>query len=163
MLDLALNHADKLQNAFRKTWYVDKYKYYNFDSYYDEYKPAIDTWNKLEFVSIHDGQIVGYISYSIDRASNNCYELCVINFTDNCVTFGVDLYKAIKDIFYKYNFSKLKWSVAIGNPAEKSYDKLVSKLGGRVVGTYKEDIKLWDGSVVDTKIYEVLKRELKTS
>lgn len=117
----------------------------------------------MEFVSIHNEQLVGYISYSIDRSSNNCYGLRVINFTDNTITFGIDLYRAIKDIFYKYNFNKLKWSVAIGNPAEKGYNKLVTKFGGRVVGVYEEDIKLWDGTVVDTKIYEVLKRNLKNS
>lgn len=160
MVDVALNHADKLQNEFRKTWFVDKYKYYNFDSYYEEYKPSIDTWNKMEFVSIYKDKLIGYISYNIDRCTNNCYGLRIINFTESPGIFGVDLYKVLRDIFFKFKFNKLKWSVAVGNPAEEGYNKIINKIGGRIVGVYKQDIKLWDGSVVDAKVYEILRKDL---
>ena len=47
----------------------------------------------------------------------------------------------------------------IGNPIEKSYDKMINKYGGRIVGIYKEDVKLIDGEYYDKKLYEILASE----
>ena len=49
--------------------------------------------------------------------------------------------------------------MVIGNPIEKSYDKMVKKYGGRIIGTYKEDVKLIDGEYYDKKLYEILSSE----
>jgi hypothetical protein len=45
----------------------------------------------------------------------------------------------------------------IGNPIEKSYDKLIHKYGGRVVGTYKQHTKLIDNKLYDEKFYEIFR------
>ena len=50
--------------------------------------------------------------------------------------------RAISDIFERFNFRKLSCAVVIGNPIEKTYDKLVPKYGGRIVGLEKEEVKL---------------------
>ena len=50
---------------------------------------------------------------------------------------------------------KLNFSVAIGHPIEKSYDKMVEKYGGRITGIKKEDVKLFDGKLYDLKGYEI--------
>ncbi|PTY93121.1 hypothetical protein B5V90_03045 [Heyndrickxia sporothermodurans] len=64
-----------------------------------------------------------------------------------------------KDIFMKFHFRKLKFGVTIGNPAEKFYDKYLDKIGGRVVGIYKEEDILMDGNLYDFKAYEILDKD----
>lgn len=43
-----------------------------------------------------------------------------------------------------------------GNPVELRYDKLIDKFNGRIVGIYKNHIRLVTGEICDKKIYEVL-------
>lgn len=43
MLDLALNHVEELKSLFRKIWFDDKYKFYNFDMYYSDFEISTDT------------------------------------------------------------------------------------------------------------------------
>lgn len=104
-------------------------------------------------------EVIGYIAYDVARGDNSVSGLRIINFSDNKAVFGVDLVKALKDIFEKYKFRKLNFNVVIGNPIEKSYDKMIKKYGGRIIGTYKEDVKLIDGEYYDTKLYEILASE----
>ena len=63
--------------------------------------------------------------------------------------------KAIDDIFVKFNFNKINFDVIVGNPAEAMYDKFIKMCKGRIVGTLKKHIKLMDGWIYDTKIYEI--------
>jgi hypothetical protein len=100
--------------------------------------------------------VIGYIEYNISRTSNSISSLSIINFTDDKVTFAMDLKHVLTDIFEKYKFRKINFSVIIGNPIEKSYDKMVKKYGGRIVGTYKDDVVLIDGEYYDRKTYEIL-------
>ena len=95
----------------------------------------------------------------MDRSNNNVHDLSIINFTDNKTAFGIDLGQALKDIFEKYKFRKINFYVVVGNPIEKSYDKMIKKYGGRIIGTKKEDAKLIDGEYYDTKLYEILSTE----
>ena len=53
----------------------------------------------------------------------------------------------------------MNFSVVIGNPIEESYDKMIAKYGGRIIGIYKEDVKLTDGEYYDLKTYEILASE----
>ena len=103
--------------------------------------------------------LIGYIAYNIARADNSAHSLSIMNFSDNKVAFGMDLGQALKDIFEKYKFRKLNFTVVVGNPIEKSYDKMIKKYGGRIVGTYKSDVKLIDGEYYDKKSYEILADE----
>lgn len=80
-----------------------------------------------------------------------------MNFIDDKMTFGMDLGQVLQDIFEKYNFRKLDFCVVVGNPIEKSYDKMVKKYNGRIVGTFKDDVKLIDNKYYDIKYYEVTK------
>lgn len=159
MLEPAIKYKNQLDKLQYDTWFNDKYKYWNCDSYYQTMQIDENTWNKHQFVSVYNGEVIGYISYNISRADNSAYSLSVINFTDNKTVFGKDLGQALKDIFERYKFRKLNFTVLIGNPIEKSYDKMIKKYGGRIIGKYKEDVKLIDGEYYDKKAYEILARE----
>ena len=77
----------------------------------------------------------------------------IINFSDKKITFGKDIGQALDEIFTKYNFRKLKFSVVVGNPIEKSYDKLIHEYCGRIVGTFKDHTRLIDNKNYDEKFY----------
>lgn len=161
MLDVALKYIDELKKLYINTWHQDKYKYYNYQCFWK--MPTFDesTWDGHDFVSLNKkGEIVGAIGYSINRPTESVCGLGIINFTDtNDVTFGKDVIQAIKDIFEKYNFRKLSCCVVIGNPIEKTYDKLIPKYGGRIVGIEKQETKLCDNRYYDVKRYEILRED----
>lgn len=159
MLEPAIKYKEQLEKLQYNIWFDDKYKYWNCDTYYQSMQIDTDTWNRHQFVSVLDGEVIGYIAYSISRSDNSVHSLSIINFSDNKIVFGMDLGKALKDIFEKYKFRKLTFTVVVGNPIEKSYDKMIKKYGGRIVGTCKEDVKLIDGEYYDKKVYEVLASE----
>ncbi len=157
MLDIAINHLEELKKKMNSIWFQDKYKYYNFNAYYSDFEVSKDTWSEHQFVSLNsNNEVIGYIGYSINRTANYCHELGIINFSDDKLTFGRDLKQVVSDIFEKFNFQKLKFSVVIGNPIEKSYDKIIKKYGGCVVGIYANETKLMDGKYCAVKHYEIL-------
>ena len=59
----------------------------------------------------------------------------------------------------KYNFRKLNFYVIAGNPAEKAYDKMIKRYGGRVVGYRRKNTRLFDGKYYDEKLYEVMRED----
>lgn len=159
MLDVAQKYTDQLKSLYADIVYDDKYKFVN-SGWVDEYKPSDTTWSTHEFVSLNSkSEVIGHIVYEINRNTYSVCGLTVINFSDDKMTFGKDLSKIIKDIFLKFNFRKLSFGVYIGNPIEKSYDKMILKYGGRIVGVKKEETKLMDGKFYDFKMYEVLRND----
>lgn len=159
MLEPAIKYKEQLEKLQYDTWFNDKYKYWHCDVYYDYINIDENTWNRHQFVSVVNETVIGYISYNISRSNNSVDCLSILNFSDNKAAFGMDLGQALRDIFEKYKFRKLTFVVVVGNPIEKSYDKMIKKYGGRIVGIKKEDVKLVDGKYYDKKIYEILASE----
>ena len=161
MLDVAIRYQDQLVDKFRSVWLKERYKFWAGTSYFDDWQPINSTWVDHQFVSIRNGKIIGYIGYGINRSDGDiAHDLNIINFEDDpSMTFAMDLGKALTDIFEKYNFRKLNFYVIVGNPAEKAYDKMIKRYGGRVVGYRKENTRLFDGKYYDDKLYEVMREE----
>lgn len=162
MLDMAIKYEPQLQGLFCDIAFDDKYKFFSGSCWSEKYVAETSTWNKHEFVSVHNGVVLGYLKYSIDRSNETAYALQIINFSykDN-IQFSKDLYQFLVDIFEKFQFRKLKFCCYVGNPIEKMYDKYIDKFGGRIVGIYKEDTKLIDGNYYDLKEYEILRKDYK--
>ena len=159
MLKPEIHYADQIPKKYQEIWFNEKYKYYNFNSYWHTFKIEDNTRDWHEFVSVNKkGEVIGYIHYWIDRTTLNCSRFGAINFTDDPM-FGKDLLQVIKDVFERFNFHKLQWGVVIGNPVEKTYDKLCEKYGGRVLCIEKEETKLEDNKYYDVKRYELLRDE----
>lgn len=159
MLDLAIKHQDVLRQLFLNTWHDEKYKYYNYRCYWELPNFKENTLDGHDFVSLNDkGEAIGAIGYCILRDTESVCGLGVLSFTaEPNVTFGQDVLQAIRDIFEKYNFRKLSFSVVVGNPVEKTYDRLCTRYGGRIVGIEKAETKLCDNKYYDVKRYEILK------
>ena len=158
MIDIAIRHKEELQELFLGTWYNEKYKFYNMSSYNGIFAVSDSSWDSHEFVSIDkNNNIIGYISYYIAREHERISDLCVINFTEDKLLFGRDIYQVFKDIFEKFNFRKISYSVIIGNPMERSYDRWTKKYGGQIIGIEREHIKLMDNKYYDVKKYELFR------
>ena len=157
MLKPAILYAEQLPKMYQALWFNEKYKYYN--SHWHSFTVEDKTWEWHEFVSVSQtGELLGYIHYRVDRVTLNCAGFGAINFTNNPL-FGKDLLQAIQDIFERFNFHKLTFGVVIGNPAEKSYDRLCQKYGGRILCIEKEETKLEDNKYYDVKRYEILRED----
>lgn len=160
MLEIAVKHQEQLMEKLRNTWFEEKYKFWNGSNCYEEWKLEENTWNAHQFVSIDSsGEVIEYIGYRIDRSSDNVHSLNIINFTDNKATFGMDVGRAIADIFERFHFRKLSFLVIVGNPIEPTYDRLIERHGGRIVGYKRKEVRLIDGNFYDEKLYEILAEE----
>lgn len=163
MPELAQKYADKLKEKMLSIWFNDKYKYWNADIYFQDFEVDKDTWNRHQYVCVNSqGEVTGYIGYCINRRADNCHSLNAINFgqeNSDTIRFGDSLYRVIRDIFEKFKFNKLNFSVIVGNPIEASYDKLIEKYGGRIVGYFKNEVKLYDGQYCDEKLYEITREQ----
>ena len=164
MLDLAINHEEELKQLMRSIMFNDKYKFENYGSYYNDLKLDREIgWNTFQYVSYDEeiGKVIGYIAVSMDRDAGNMHSLKIVNFSDNKKKFAMDLRKFLLNLAKREDLKKLNFSVIIGNPAEKSYDKMIKKYGGKIVGTYEKDIKLNDGKIYDKKSYEIFTEEIR--
>lgn len=161
ILKIAYPYQDKLNKVWQSIVYQDKYKYYNNGNYW-YYKIELNdsSWEKIQMVSVDkNDNIIGYLTASICRPCNLVSGIGAINFCDLNLTFSKDFYTFLMELFTKHNFNKIEWSVVIGNPAEKMYDKIIDKYGGRVVGIRHESTVLQDGTYCDEKEYELFKRD----
>lgn len=159
MIAFAQDYEKELARRMRETWGNKKYWYYHASSYMSSLEVDKDTWNNTQFVSLNpSGEVIGLLGYGVNRECRYVNYLAVINFTDD-TSFGIDIMRMVKDIFEKYCYRKIVFSVIIGNPIEESYDRLIKRYGGRIIGTYKEHVMLPDGRLYDEKFYEIFRTD----
>lgn len=162
MLEFAQKYKKKLEQKILETWGDEKYYYFN-QSYFTPIEIKEDTWEKMQFVSVNSsGEVIGYLEYDIDRQCRYVSNLAICNFTED-PSFGIDVKEMIKDIFEKYKFRKIDFSVLIGNPIKPKYDILTKRYGGKVVGFRKEHAMLPNGKICDEKLYEILREDYLTA
>ena len=159
MLKPAIQYAEVLPKLYQSIWFNEKYKYYNYSPTWHTFQIDDKTNDWHEFVSVDkEGKVIGYIHYYVNRTTQNCCRFGAINFTDDPI-FGKDILQVIRDIFERFNFRKLDFSVVIGNPAEKSYDRLCQKYGGRILCIEKDETILDDNKYYDVKRYCITRDE----
>jgi len=160
MIDIANKYEKELHDLLLDTWYEDRYKYFHNSCFSETYSNSDSNWDNHRFVSKgKDGEILGFICYEVNRSNDYVDGLAAINFSNNRGVLGRDLINVVANIFEKFAFRKLLFSVVVGNPIERSYDRLVQRYGGRIVGTYKDHCKLMDGKYYDRKLYEIFKED----
>ena len=96
MLDLAIKHEDNLKKEMIGTMFVEKYKFENVASYYNETIIKKDGvgWNNIQMVSVNkEGEVIGYFSVDLCSDTFNLSNLHIINFTDDKVLFAKDFKK----------------------------------------------------------------------
>jgi hypothetical protein len=150
-----LEHAKKYESRVNEL-----YSDIAYDDFYMYEQLQENTYERRDFVSTYNGEIIGAIGYQLRRVENAVDGLYIVHFggpeAPNRYIFGKDVMTVIKDIFEKYHFNKINFTVVKGNPMEKTYDKLVKQYGGRIVGFRTQDVKLIDGQMYDLKEYEIM-------
>lgn len=159
MLKLAFPYREKLNQAWQSIAFDEKYQFYNGGGYWSyDVKLDDNSWDNIQMVSVDkDDNVIGYLSARIDRQSNKVSSVGAINFKDRSITFSKDFYRFLTELFTKHHFRKIEWYVIVGNPAEKMYDKIVTKYGGRMVGVRCESTMTADGILRDEKEYEIFR------
>jgi len=163
MLKYAYQYSTQLQEVYGEFLNSPRSFYWNNGSYYDfELELAKDTYNRLDYVSVNSiGEIIGYMSCNIAREAHFIHGLNIINFTGDgtSICFARDLRQLFNKLFIDMGMNKIVFSVVIGNKAESMYDRFIQRYGGKVVGTFIQDVKLSDGKLYDRKHYEIFKHE----
>lgn len=115
---------------------------------------------KIEFISKTDNKINGYFSYIYDEPTRTakCFEL--LGFAKDSAknyTLIKDFALMLKGIHEDTDHWRIECEITQGAPSAKILEKLVKTGAFRVVGEKKNNIKLIDGNLYNTIIYECLK------
>lgn len=131
--------------------------YWNVDK---NYNPSAEIKNtdlrKDEWVSVFDGEVVGYFCAIIDKTTRSVADVSIANFKKD-PRYGKDFIAFIKYIRRRYR--AVRWAVVEGNPVEKMYPAILNRYGGRYVGTFKKKIRLHDGRLYNENWYEILNED----
>ncbi len=161
MLELAYSNSNRLQSQFEVIGDHPRFAWFNSGPYLTyELEIHKDNDMSLQYCSVSDdysADVIGYFQCDVDRFNLVIENLNIIRFTDEPnYEFSKDLSKFLRMIYELKPFRKITWSVIVGNPAEKMYDKIIKKYNGRVVGVFKDE-RLVNNEYHDEKFYEILK------
>lgn len=160
MLKLAQPYSSQIEQAKIKIIEnEEQYKFVNIYSYwYSSFlKLPESDWDEIIRVSFAEDKVLGLFKAIVERDTNHVSSLMIINFNLKKIsfTFIKDLENFIKYLLKYKKFKKISFTVVVGNPAERMYDKFIEKYNGRIVGIKKNEVKLVDGKFYDLKLYEI--------
>lgn len=162
MLKPAQLYADELKRKYVEVWYDPEYMYYSGWSGDGEPDIPDNNYDSHHFVSVdNDGNILGYISYSVSFITMSADRFGAISFDKGNMLFAKDLYQVICDVFEKHYFNRLCWSCIADNPAIRGYRNFIKKHGGRECAYHRQICKLMDGKLHDNVEFEILAEEFK--
>lgn len=119
-----------------------------------------DNWSRHQFASVDkNDNVMGYISSNVDQKAHFISQISMIRFMDNKYTaFALDIKNFFLLMFNDYKYRKACFTLLVGSPHEKMYDRFMEKYGGRVVGIFKEHTALPNGQICDEKSYEIFRQ-----
>lgn len=161
MLKPAQLYVEKLQDKFAEIFCDLKYQYFTHGTMNNIPEIPDNNRDNHLFVSVNkNDEVLGYISYGVDWEAMTTCSFGAISFVPGgSVEFANDLRKAIDNIFMKFNFNRIEWWAYADNPAIRGYDNFIKRYGGRRAGYLKQNVKLMDGKLHDTIIYEVMRED----
>lgn len=163
MLKNAYLYEEEIKRKSYEIWYDPKYQYYYSGPYHGEFSLNHDNdgdWSSRTFASVNSkGEVIGYMGYHINHEINGANSFGALNFSNDKITFGLDLAQCIDDIFCKFCMNRLEFNVIVGNPIERSYDRMVQKYGGRILCVRKQTAKDIAGNLLDDKVYEIVRED----
>ena len=158
-------YEEDLTKEFQRIAYDPFYKYYWGSGAHPAQPYKADEQNNcISMVSVdkHSGDLLGLLTYTVDEWIRAVTSIGAISFSKKPnVIFSRDIYKFLADIFVLRKLNKINWWVTVGNPIEKSYDKLAKRYGGRIVGTFDADVLTYDGQLLPKKYYEITRESFE--
>lgn len=156
MLKNALNYKDEIQRKFADVMYDLDYQFFGGGNGLNMITIFDNNFEHHQLASIDEnGNVIGYIAYHVDYAAMSCCNFGAISFDRGNLTFTKDLLQAIDDIFYKYRMNRIDFWCFVDNPIRPTYQRLVEKFGGRVVGVLEDTARLMDGKLHSSMIFEL--------
>lgn len=161
MLRSAVDFKTEIQEQYDRIKYDDKYRFLfvhkiNKNDVFDFRNDKEDC---LEYVSVREGKVIGYMFAKVEKDWNMISNLKILNFeSKGNITFAKDLYEFLEGLF-NAGFRKLQFKCITENPILKMYIKYVERYGGSCVGTFHDSIILSDGKVYDYILFEVFKKD----
>lgn len=164
MLENARLYQDELNDLMKSIEFDFKYQYYFSGRTRNNYY-SLDDINSLYFVSTNPKtkELLGYISFTIDKDSNCAYQFGIMAFKFNSKTFVSDILELINNLFMKYNLNKLEWNCYEDNPAIKTYDRFCKLTNGYRCGKYLEANRLMDGKLHNSIMFELMRKDYLNS
>lgn len=160
MLKNALLYKDEIMRKYQDVMYDLRYQYYCGGSGHNQPLIPENNFERHTFASVdEEGNVIGFISYNVDYAAMSCCNFGACSFDIGNRNFTKDLFIAIDEIFTKYHMNRLDFWCFIDNPVRPTYQKLIEKYGGRVVGTMTDTAKLQDGELHSSIIFELTAEE----
>lgn len=162
MLKPAIMYKDQLRIKMSEIFLDRAYRYYFVGGReYIELNINEDTWNSYSFVSVDSNdEIVGMIAAEIDRVAYGVTEISAINFANSKkLLYAKDMNSVFKFLLSK-NFNRIGWTVIVGNPAEKQYDRYCKNNGCRIVGIKRNAVCI-DNQLFDIKMYEINPKDFR--
>lgn len=153
MLTDAFKYKEQIEEAWIEAAKHPDFLFWDVDSRYI-YTPDINSeTRKDEWVSVNSSnEVVGYFCAKINKYTSSVDDISIAKFKED-KTYSFDLVRFIRNIRRRYRV--VRWACVIGNPTEKNYDRIALLYGGRIVGTFKNKVRLADGKFYDEKWYEV--------
>lgn len=157
MLKYAMDYESELKKVDRENWLNPAMKWYSTGGFNREIEVSREDWNMIQMVSVdEEGHVHGYFHVNVYEAESSLVDLGVVNYGKKCdPMFALDFYRFLCYLFLERGFRRLEWTVVIGNPIEKMYDRFCKKAGGRIVGTRRKAVMLMNREFADEKIYEI--------
>jgi hypothetical protein len=157
-LKLAYLYGSKLNSIYTENILTERMLFWSPKSWV-HYEISVDNsdWDKTQYVSVDKkDNIKAYFSASHDRSNNKVSNISAMIFDEKSIIAKKDLHTFLYNIYNNPLVRKIEWYVVCGNPAENMYDKIISNIGGNVVGIHKKSVMLRDGKYYDKKYYELM-------
>lgn len=174
MLERLSLHKEEVGKVM-ETAVVDdlRYKYY-YGSWHqanpylsDSYRAHQDdsaTWQYYEYACLDEGgNVVGQFPFGIEETTRSIYAMTLMSFDlskPNMVLID-DALRKLHEVFYTRNLNKMAFQCYPDNPAFLGYMKFMEKVGGRVCGHCRDDVRLSDLKLHDVVKLEVLEDEFR--
>lgn len=162
MLEPAQLHKAALYKEYVKIWYNSDYMFYMGWTGTNVPDLPDNNYDNHHFVSVDgNGNLIGYISYSVNWVAMCAYDISIISFKIGNIQFIRDVYHVICDLFEKYQMNRVAFFAYADNPAVRGYKNFVKMCGGRECGYSKQVAKLMDGKLHDKIEFEILSEDYK--
>lgn len=156
------DHIKILKDFHGKLENQEYLKYYNIYNYFSlpDFVNIGDDWHSTQRVSLENNKILGYFSSTNSRASMKITNISLLNITKKpSLTFIKDFLRFVDDLFILYGFNKITFNAVTEGLPNQKYSKYISRLNGRYVGEYYEDVMLYDQTICGMTLYELLKKD----
>ena len=127
MLKPAICYKEQIENALKEYFYTDDMMYYTgwIDSHLISVDDSCENGKYQYSVIDKENNLVGYITYSVDRYSSCAYNFGAFSFDRGNPIMGKELFDLLEKLVNTLH--RVEFRAISGNPAVRGYDKFLKK------------------------------------